>query len=91
MSYYVYLLISTNSKKLISYVGYTVNLKNRLILHNSSRGAKFTRGRKWKLIYKRKYSSKSKAMKEECKLKKNFKLRKFIKENYIYKSHLDNE
>ena len=91
MSYYVYLLISTNSKKYISYVGYTINLQNRLILHNSSKGAKFTRGRKWKLIYKRKYSSKTKAMKEEYNLKKNFKLRKFIKENYIYKSHPDNE
>ncbi len=91
MNYYVYLLISTNSKKLISYVGYTINLKNRLILHNSSRGAKFTRGRKWKLIYKKKYCSKSIAMKEEYNLKKNLKLRKSIKEKYINKSFSNNE
>ena len=91
MNYYVYLLISNNSKKLISYVGYTINPKNRLNLHNSSKGAKFTRGRKWKLIYKRKYSSKSEAMKEEYNLKRNFKLRKLIKENYINKSLQGNE
>jgi len=91
MNYYVYLLISINSKKLTSYVGYTINLKNRLILHNSSKGAKYTRGRKWKLIYKRKYTSKTIAMKEEYILKKNFKLRKSIKENYINKSFPRNE
>ncbi len=33
----------------ISYVGYTKNLKNRLRLHNSSKGAKFTRGKNGKL------------------------------------------
>ena len=85
MNYYVYLLISLSNKKFISYVGYTNNLKNRLILHNSSKGAKFTRGRKWKLIYKKKYNNKSLAMKEEYKLKQNLKLRKSIKERYIQK------
>ena len=70
MNYYVYLLISQNSKKIISYVGYTNNLKKRLILHNNSKAAKFTRGRNWKLIYKQLYNSKSLAMKEEYKLKK---------------------
>ena len=83
--YFVYLLVSKNKKRTISYVGYTNNLKNRLILHNSSKGAKFTRGRKWKLIYKKKYNNKSLAMKEEYKLKQNYKLRKSIKERYIQK------
>ena len=40
-----------------TYVGYTSNLNKRLILHNSSKGAKFTRGRLWKLIYKKKHNS----------------------------------
>ncbi len=83
MSFYVYLIITKNKHKLISYVGYTNNLKSRLKKHNSSLGAKFTRGRKWKLIYQKKYSTKSKAMSEEYKLKKNYKLRKEIKEKYI--------
>ena len=69
--HFVYLLITQNKHKIISYVGYTNNLKKRLILHNLSKGAKFTRGRKWKLIYSKKFNSKSIAMKEEYLLKKN--------------------
>ena len=77
--YYVYLIISKNINKTISYVGYTNNLNKRIKLHNSSKGAKFTRGRVWKLIYYKKYKSKSKALREEYSLKKDYKLRNKIK------------
>ena len=79
MPYFVYLIVSNlqNNKK-ISYVGYTNNIKKRLQLHNTGKGAKFTRGKKWKLVYYEKYDSKSNAMKQEFKLKKNYKLRKKI-------------
>ena len=77
--YYVYLIITKNKKRTISYVGYTNNLKNRINLHNSSKGAKFTKGRIWKLVYYKKFFKKSVAMKEEYKLKNNYKLRKKIK------------
>ena len=83
MNYYVYLLLTKSGKKHISYVGYTNNLINRLKKHNSSNGAKFTKGRKWKVIYSKKYDSKSKALKEEYKLKKDYKKRKKIKNNYL--------
>ena len=79
MKYYVYLLVSFRNKKLVSYVGYTNDLKKRLHLHNSSKGAKFTRGKKWKIAYFKEYSSKKKAMKEEFLLKKNIKKRNMIK------------
>ncbi|MDB3946531.1 GIY-YIG nuclease family protein [Candidatus Pelagibacter sp.] len=85
MTFYVYLLLSVNCKKNHTYVGYTKNLNRRLFLHNTSKGAKFTRGRKWKLIYKKKFGSKSIAMKEEHKLKKNYVKRKMIKEKFINK------
>jgi len=85
MSYYVYLLISNHKNRLISYVGYTNDIIKRLNSHNLSKGAKFTKGRKWVLIYSKRYKSKSKAMKEEYKLKKNYKLRKKIKEEYLFK------
>ena len=85
MNYYVYLLLTKSGKKHISYVGYTDNLINRLKKHNSSNGAKFTKGRKWRIIYSKKYSSKSIALKEEYKLKKNYKKRKIIKEKYLLK------
>ena len=86
MKYFVYLIINIRKDKSISYVGYTNNLNKRLFLHNSSKGAKFTRGRKWTLIYKKEYKSKSRALIEEYKLKKNYKLRSIIKLNYIKKN-----
>ena len=61
-----------------TYVGYTKNLKNRLKLHNHGKGAKFTRGRKWKLIYKEKFKTKKEAMSREYYIKKNRKLRNLI-------------
>ena len=51
MKYVVYLIITSVKNKTISYVGYTNNIEKRLKLHNSSKGAKFTKGKKWKLIY----------------------------------------
>ena len=82
MTFYVYLIGSKVKKKTISYVGYTNNLKKRINLHNSSKGAKFTRGKKWKLIYYKKYECKIDAMKNEHKLKKNHILRKKIKKKF---------
>ena len=82
MKYFVYLIISKNKQKHLSYVGYTNNLKKRLTKHNTSKGAKFTRGRKWILAYSMSYDSKSKAMREEYKLKKNYKFRKRLKSNF---------
>jgi len=54
-----------------SYVGYTNNLQERIKKHNSNKGAKSTRGYKWKLIFKKKFLSKSQAMIFEYKLKKD--------------------
>ena len=80
MYFYVYMLISKSAKP-VSYVGYTNNLKNRIKLHNSGKGAKFTRGRKWKLIYVEKFKSKSKAISREYYIKNNKQLRKKIKDS----------
>ena len=85
MKHFVYLLISNSINRYISYVGYTNNLKKRLKLHNTSKGAKFTRGRKWTLIYKKCYKNKSSALKQEYILKKNYKKRSEIKEKYLTK------
>ena len=74
MKYFVYLLYSKNTKDFF-YVGITNDLKKRINLHNSSKGAKYTR-EKWYLAYKKSYNSKSKALKEEYHLKKDKKRRK---------------
>ena len=78
MSFYVYMLKSLSKKK-VTYVGYTNNLSKRIKLHNTGKGAKFTRGRKWKLIYKEKYNTKNQAISREYYIKKNKTLRNFIK------------
>ena len=80
MSFYVYLIVSRYSNKCISYVGYTNNLEKRLKKHNLGIGAKFTKGKKWKLIYYECYDTKKKAMRAEYKLKKDYNLRKKIKQ-----------
>ena len=80
--FYVYMLKS-KSVKPITYVGYTNNLQKRINLHNSGKGAKFTRGRKWTLIYKEKYKSKKEAISREYYIKNNRSLRNKIKnENF---------
>ena len=78
MSYYVYMLKSLE-KKIVTYVGYTSDIKKRIKLHNLGKGAKFTRGRKWKLIYKEKFNSKKEAILREYYIKKNRTLRNKIK------------
>ena len=82
MNHYVYILISTYKNRLFTYVGYTINLKKRLQLHNSSKGAKYTRGKKWKIIYSKKFKSKKIAMINEYKIKKNRKLRDLLKKKF---------
>ena len=83
MFYYVYLIKSKKfkSNNKYTYVGYTNDLNKRIKKHNSGKGAKFTRGRKWLLVYYEIYTDKSAAMKREYNLKKNRKLRNFIINN----------
>ncbi len=83
MPHYVYMLLSVNSITSITYVGYSTDPKKRLERHNRGIGAKFTKGRKWKIIYKKKLKNKSDALKFEYFLKKNIKLRKTIKNKNI--------
>ena len=87
MQYCVYLLISNHKNKIFTYVGYTKNIQNRLNLHNISRGAKYTKGRKWIVFHKEIFDSKSKAMSREYKLKKDRKFRNFLKKKFMKKNN----
>ena len=82
MTYFVYILKNNTKSKFITYVGYTNNIKKRLNLHNKGKGAKFTRGRSWKVIYSEKFLTKREAMSREYYIKKNRKIRNLIKELY---------
>ena len=72
-------MLKSKGVKSVTYVGYTNNLKKRVELHNKSKGAKFTRGRKWKLIYKEIFKTKKEAISREYYIKKNRSIRNKIK------------
>ena len=75
MWYYVYMLKTLKGFKKKTYVGYTSDLNSRIQKHNSSKGAKATRGYQWKVIFKKKFISRSMALSYEYRLKKDRKKR----------------
>ena len=87
MVYYVYLIKTVEGFSKKSYVGYTNDITNRIIRHNSNLGAKSTRGYKWELVYKKRFLSKQKALTFEYKLKKDRKER--LKLIYDFKKKSD--
>tara|TARA_B100000886_G_C20406424_1_gene485010 strand:+ start:606 stop:851 length:246 start_codon:yes stop_codon:yes gene_type:complete len=76
-------MLKSKSIKPITYVGYTINLKKRIAQHNKGKGAKFTRGRQWKLIYKETYKSKKEAISREYYIKNNRTLRNKLKDENL--------
>ena len=81
MTFYVYMLKSLEIEKSKTYVGYTNNIQKRLLKHNNNKGAKSTKGRKWTVIYKRYFKTKSAAMSYEYRLKNDKKKRLKLKKN----------
>ena len=79
MSYFVYVIGSLKNFKPKTYVGWTKDLNERLRKHNSGKGAKSTKGRKWKIIYHEIFNSKEKALRREYYLKKDIILRRKLR------------
>ena len=79
MSYFVYVIGSLKHSKPKTYVGWTKDLNERLKKHNLGKGAKSTKGRKWKIIYHEIFNSKKKAMRREYYLKKDIILRRKLR------------
>lgn len=53
------------------YTGWTNDLEHRLAMHNSGRGAKYTRGRgPLELVYSEELPDKETALRRECAIKK---------------------
>ncbi len=66
------------------YIGYTTDVRRRLAIHNSGKGAKYTRARlPVKLIYAQGFASKEEAMSAEALLKRKKRPQKeeFLSEN----------
>ena len=88
MYHYVYMIKSIKYGKAKTYVGYTIDLKKRLNAHNLGKGAKSTRGRYWKIIFKKRYLNKSSALKMEYFIKNNCLIRKKIKNGVSFRNIL---
>ncbi len=82
MYYFAYILKSIKPSTNRTYAGYSIDVEKRLLKHNSNKGAKSTRGYKWKIIFKKKFKSKTEAMSYEYKLKKDRIFRKKILQKY---------
>lgn len=80
MCYFVYVIGSLKNSRPKTYVGWTKDLNERLRKHNSGKGAKSTKGRKWKIIYHEIFNSKEKALKREYYLKKDRIFRKELRD-----------
>ena len=81
MPAYVYILRCRDESL---YTGWTNDLEKRLEVHNSGKGAKYTRGRgPVTLVYSETLSTKEEALHRECEIKKTTKTAKLalIKQN----------
>ena len=72
---YVYVLGSLRGDDRRTYVGWCVDLDQRLAAHNAGRGARSTRGRVWVLLYAERYPTRNEAMSREVSLKRDRKFR----------------
>jgi len=69
---YVYVLGSVRgADRRTTYVGWCVDLDQRLTAHNAGRGARSTRGRVWVLLYAERYATRREAMSREVGLKRD--------------------
>jgi putative endonuclease len=72
---YVYVLGSVRGNDRRTYVGWCVDLEQRLTAHNAGRGARSTRGRVWVLLYAERHATRNEAMSREVALKRDRKFR----------------
>jgi len=68
ITYYVYIVECSDGTY---YTGYTIDLENRIRLHNNGRGAKYTRSKRpVKLVWCEEYKCFKEAVKREAEIKK---------------------
>lgn len=72
---FTYILGSIRGADRRTYVGWCVDLDQRLAAHNAGRGARSTRGRAWVLLYAERYATRNEAMSREVALKRDRKFR----------------
>lgn len=76
----MYVIGTRGVRGAVTYVGWTVDLDARLARHNAALGAKFTRGRRWQLLYAEAFDDRRAAMSREWHLKRDRRLRRQLRE-----------
>lgn len=85
MKAFVYVLGSFAGRSCRTYVGWTDDIEKRLAAHNSSTGAKSTRGRVWFLLYAETFDDRGSAMSREWRLKRDRAFRRQLADNALGK------
>ncbi|MEQ1756563.1 MAG: GIY-YIG nuclease family protein [Micropepsaceae bacterium] len=75
----MYVIGSVSSRGPATYVGWTVDLDQRLKRHNAGSGAKSTRGGTWRLLYAEAFHNRIHAMSREWYLKRDRRLRQALR------------
>ncbi|MDX2234848.1 MAG: GIY-YIG nuclease family protein [Hyphomonadaceae bacterium] len=78
MGAYVYVLLSDHPAP-ATYVGWTLDVDRRLHQHNAGKGARFTRGRQWRVVHTEAFETPQEAMKREVALKRDSRLRRALR------------
>lgn len=78
-SCFVYVVGTLTPRGPLTYVGWTVDLAQRLAAHNGKGGARFTKGRRWQLLYAEALPDRRKAMSREWHLKRDRQLRNALR------------
>lgn len=68
---FVYVLGSVRGALKRTYVGWCVDLEQRVAAHNAGKGARSTRGHVWVLLYAERYATRREAMSREVFLKRD--------------------
>jgi putative endonuclease len=76
MDCFVYILGSRGKTRHLTYVGWTSDVLRRLNQHNSGKGARSTRGRRWVLLHSEWLPTRREAMSREWHLKRDHAFRK---------------
>jgi putative endonuclease len=77
---FVYVLGSRGRGGPKTYVGWAIDLDQRLKRHNEGTGAKSTRGRQWRLLYAEGFRARRAAMSREWHLKRDRNLRRKLRQ-----------
>jgi len=75
---FVYVLGSVRGADRRTYVGWCLDIEQRLAKHNAGLGARSTRGRLWTLLYAERYPTRNEAMSREVSLKRDRKFRAML-------------